>query len=98
MHIVHLTPSRAGIRNVFGLTTTRQRINALRDCLAREEKGQETVSKDSSGIMKPSDEIIACGYIYEDILSRIDEAANKPLETSIRAYIGGNSDHNNWDK
>lgn len=26
------------------------------------------------------------------------EAANKTLETSIRAYIGGNDDHNNWDK
>lgn len=26
------------------------------------------------------------------------EAANKTLETSIRAYIGGSNDHNNWDK
>lgn len=26
------------------------------------------------------------------------EAANKTLETAIRAYIGGNEGHNNWDR
>lgn len=78
MDVAYLTPAELEyelkIRGVSGLTTTRQRIKALRDFLAREEKGQQAAPKDSSGIVKPSEEIVACGIIYEDVLSQIDEA------------------------
>lgn len=79
-NLSHLTPSELDyelkIRCVFGLTTNRQKINALRDILIREEDGTEIAPKDSSKFNEPEEELKACSYIYEDILSKINLAWN----------------------
>lgn len=89
MDIAHLTPLELDyelkIRGVSGLTTVRTKLNALRDLINREDKGLETTPKDSSSILKSSDEISACSLIYDDILSKIDAAWKSGDQLGINA-------------
>lgn len=78
MDIAHLTPEELDyelkIRGVFGISTSRQKVNALREILNREGKGLEIPPKMSSNIIPPIEEILACEKIYGNILELLNGA------------------------